>query len=222
MWQTHWRQKLKQQLGVVFSWLVSYELAQDNLKKALSYVRQWTILDPYNEAAHRQMMQLYCEAGQRPLALQHYLTFNQTLTTELGLTPEAKTTALYDSIRSSRPSQTIVRQPILTQTQPGFHLPVPLTRFIGRETEIKEIVERLDKPHCRLLTISGPGGIGKSRLAVELGRVLLPLFPDGVHFVPLAPLEDPELIVSTIADILNIQFYGNESNKSQLLNYLRE
>jgi len=100
------------------------------------------------------------------------------------------------------------------------NLPSQPTPFIGREDELAEIANLLGMPACRLLTLVGPGGIGKTRLAIEAVRPII--LPDGVHFVPLQPLNSPDFIVSTIADALNFTFYGEQDPKTQLLHYLRE
>jgi predicted ATPase/DNA-binding CsgD family transcriptional regulator len=97
-------------------------------------------------------------------------------------------------------------------------LPVQPTSFIGRSTELAEIEALLDNPACRLLTLVGPGGVGKTRLALEIaGRNS---YPDDVYFVALQPLGSPSLIVSAIADALGLTFYGSDDPKTQLFNAL--
>ncbi len=74
------------------------------------------------------------------------------------------------------------------------NLPLQPTPFLGREREVEEVVERLRRPEVRFLTLTGPGGTGKTRLALQAAAELLDDFPDGVFFVPLAPLTDPDLV----------------------------
>ncbi len=83
-------------------------------------------------------------------------------------------------------------------------LPVSLTTFIGREREVSALRDRLLDPHTRLLTLTGPGGTGKTRLALEVAALARAAFPDGVAFVPLAALTDPTLVLSTIARTLGL------------------
>jgi predicted ATPase/DNA-binding CsgD family transcriptional regulator len=106
------------------------------------------------------------------------------------------------------------------QTKPRHNLPSQPTSFIGRENEIAEIVALLTEPACRLLTLIGPGGIGKTRLAVEVARRLK--LDDGAYFVPLQPLRSIDDIVTTIVDALPLQLHGSTDPQQQLLDYLRE
>lgn len=93
---------------------------------------------------------------------------------------------------------------------------------MGREPELVEINRLLGNPDCRLLTLVGPGGIGKTRLAVEAAYDQRSAFPDGVHFVSLAPIDSAEFIVPAIADALHITFYGASDPQQQLFHYLRD
>jgi predicted ATPase/DNA-binding CsgD family transcriptional regulator len=110
---------------------------------------------------------------------------------------------------------------ILPQTR--HNLPSQPTSFIGREDEIAEIVALLDNPACRLLTLVGLGGIGKTRLALEVAARKLDSFPNGVFFAPLQPLTAHQDIVSAIAAATGLQFYDDQlTPRQQLLNYLCE
>ena len=85
------------------------------------------------------------------------------------------------------------------------NLPVPATPFIGRETELAAVVERLTHSDTRLLTLTGPGGTGKTRLALQAAAQAADHYPDGITWIPLAPLRDPELVLPTIAQALQIR-----------------
>ena len=104
--------------------------------------------------------------------------------------------------------------------QPRHNLPTFPTSFIGRAEEIAELGSLLDNPDCRLLTLVGPGGIGKTRLAVEIARTKLENFPDSVYFVPLQPLQVPDQVLAAVIDALPLQV--SDDPKQDLLNYLRE
>ncbi|MDQ4078412.1 MAG: helix-turn-helix domain-containing protein, partial [Chloroflexota bacterium] len=102
-----------------------------------------------------------------------------------------------------------------------LNFPVYLTPFLGREQEQAELARLLAAPGYRLITLLGPGGIGKTRLAVEVAGQCM-VFSDGVVFVPLAPINEPHAIVPAIADALAFTFSGTTDLSSQLLNHLRD
>jgi serine/threonine protein kinase/predicted ATPase len=102
------------------------------------------------------------------------------------------------------------------------NLPTQPSSFIGRRNELSLIADRLADPACRLLTLLGPGGIGKTRLAIQAARQELYNYQHGVFFAALAPLSSPQFIISTLAETINFAFYNiQEDNKVQLINYLR-
>jgi predicted ATPase/DNA-binding CsgD family transcriptional regulator len=96
---------------------------------------------------------------------------------------------------------------------------VSSSAFVGRENELAHIRAAFADPACRLLTLVGPGGIGKTRLALEAARQFAA--PEQVHFIPLQPLTSPDFIVSAIAEALGFQFFGSATPRQQLLDYLR-
>jgi predicted ATPase/DNA-binding CsgD family transcriptional regulator len=88
---------------------------------------------------------------------------------------------------------------------------VPLTALIGREQEVRAIGDLLSQPEVRLLTLTGAGGVGKTRLALQVAVEAQENFPDGVSFISLAPISDPELLIPTIAHALGLRETGNRS-----------
>src|ERR1700749_2639797 len=85
----------------------------------------------------------------------------------------------------------------------GSSLPKPLTSFIGRERELAQAKQLLQRSY--LVTLTGPGGSGKTRLSIALATEVAAKYPDGVYFVPLAPVRDPQLVPSTIAQSIGLQ-----------------
>jgi predicted ATPase/DNA-binding XRE family transcriptional regulator len=100
------------------------------------------------------------------------------------------------------------------------NLPEMLIPFVGRELEMASLSHLLYDPQCRLLTLVGPGGIGKTRLAIEAAARHQDAFPDGVWFVSLAPLNSPAFLVPAVADALDFRFQDPAKPQEQLLNYL--
>ena len=102
------------------------------------------------------------------------------------------------------------------------NLPLQATPLVGREREVDEVRRRLLRPEVRLLTLSGPGGIGKTRLALQAAAELLDEFQDGVFFVPLATVTDPQLVVSAVMGTLGVRETGDLSLIETLKRYLRD
>src|SRR6266566_1658555 len=102
------------------------------------------------------------------------------------------------------------------------NLPVQFTPLIGREKEVAAVQHLLQREDVRLLTLTGPGGIGKTRLGLQVAAELSESFADGVFFVDLAPLRNPSLVLSTIAQILGIQEAAGQSLLERLVEGLRQ
>jgi predicted ATPase/DNA-binding SARP family transcriptional activator/Tfp pilus assembly protein PilF len=193
--------------------LANYYERRGDYDRARQYARRQVELEPWREEAHRQLMRLLALDRQRSAALAQYEACHRALATELGVEPTAETVTLYERIRAEEglcPPATL------------HNLPPSPTPLIGREAELAELAELLAAPDCRLVTLCGPGGIGKTRLALKTAADQVGAFAHGVYFVPLAAVSSPDLIVPTIANALEFSFYGHEDTKEQLLNYLRE
>ena len=179
------------------------ELTRDYLQngrydKAQTTAQKQIQLEPWREQAHRQLMQAFTLGGNRNKALQQFELCQATLQEELGVAPTEETITLFEDIKSGRltpaASTESVRPPIKTK----HNLPTDTTPLIGRELEIEQISQRIIKDKQRLITILGPGGMGKTRLGLAVGRALMAQFADGVYFVDLAPLVESKEIPLTI------------------------
>lgn len=112
-------------------------------------------------------------------------------------------------------------QEATVSTQP-HHLPQQFTPFVGREEELAEICQRLADPACRLLTLVGPGGMGKTRLAIRTTTMLAAHFPDGTYFVNLQPVRTAEYLITAVADALDISLSGQDEPLNLLLTHLAD
>jgi predicted ATPase/DNA-binding SARP family transcriptional activator len=213
-WQFFQREELRGQLTDALVRLSSHYAASLEYGTAIGYARRWLALDLLHEPAHRQLMVLYEQSGQRFAALRQYQVCRETLADELGVDPSGETKDLYQKIQAS--TLAVSRNLHLIH-----NLPEQTTPFIGRVNELVEIRAKLMDDDCRLLTLLGPGGSGKTRLAIEVAGQLLDDFKHGVFFVDLAPLQDADMIATTIATALTFSFSGDGAPEEQLLDYLK-
>jgi predicted ATPase/DNA-binding SARP family transcriptional activator/Flp pilus assembly protein TadD len=226
-WQSYEREGLRRDLAGVLERLARLlgRTAEESTEQAIGYARRWLALDPLDEAAHRLLMQLYARSGQRQAALQQYQECVQLLESELGLPPTDETTALVERIRSGELAEesTVQAPPVLT-TPPAHNLPALTTPFIGRKDELEEIEALLGDPECRLLTVIGPGGMGKTRLVLETAHRTAERgrFTNGVYLAGLAPVSSPAFLASSIAASLSLQLQGSSDPQAQLLQFLRQ
>jgi len=135
----------------------------------------------------------------------------------LKIARQEKGTSSLDSI----PPYSHIEPASPPKLNPG-NLPIPPTPLVGREHEVNVIIRQLQEPACRLLTLTGPGGIGKTRLAIEAGRQLESLFSDGVYFISLAGVGMTESIVPAIADVLGVAFSGPAEPLVQVKTFLED
>jgi ATP-dependent Clp protease ATP-binding subunit ClpA len=180
--------------------------ANGEIDTAITYTHRWLALDPLDEVAYRQLMQLYTWSGKRNEALRQYQNCVRILKRELGVAPQEETTALYDHIRTStdfHPSEGITpvipaKSPRLTtpQRKPN-NLPVQLTSFVGRMAELHAVMQELSRPDVHLLTLIGPGGVGKTRLSIEVAAQLLDLFEMALSLSTWLPARS-SLVAATI------------------------
>ena len=136
--------------------------------------------------------------------------------------PAEEQTLFLEVARGERPVDRLhlASQPLPPLSKQTHNLPTHLTRLIGREHEIDTIEHLLSNPDCRLLTLVGTGGIGKTRLALHIAERKVGAFRNGVWFVALAPLQSAEHIVSAIASTIGLNFSDRGDPKAQFLSYL--
>lgn len=179
-------------------------------------------LDPFSEIAYKKLMQLYALNGQRDASIDCYKKYSNILSSEFSTIPEDETTQLYKLILTREyPDKT--QLPLINNFQslpPPQNLPSFPDPIIGREKEINLISDYLNIKTERLITLIGQGGIGKTRLAVEVVRKNLRLFQDGVWFVACANVISVDLLMPLIAKALGITLKDNQDVDSQVIEWL--
>jgi DNA-binding SARP family transcriptional activator/predicted ATPase len=233
-WLLLWRERLHQQTLAAMERLTTHNLAVANYEQAQHYARRQLELDAWREAAHAQLMRALALTGKRSAALEQYETCRRLLADELGVEPAAETVALYESIKAGNlaPEKRPKQRPI------PHNLPSPPTTFVGRQRELAALDDLIRRDQSRLVTIIGPGGIGKTRFALAYAEHYLitssaPPFPDGVYFIPLVnlnpssdtPIADQIILAITAAIKLSLATDSEpvvRPLKQQLLDYLRQ
>ena len=186
-WTIQRREALRQVCLNLLLDLARLHEARQDYPAAIETLLRLLAMDKSHEEAHAGLMRLYALSGQRQQALRQYLALRDALHAELDAEPGQRTTQLYEDIQAGRISPAAP-----AATAHRHNLPAELTSFIGREKQIEE-VSQLVRDH-RLVTLTGSGGTGKTRLALKAAEGLLEHFPDGVFLVELAPLSDPDLV----------------------------
>jgi predicted ATPase/DNA-binding SARP family transcriptional activator len=176
---------------------------------AARWWKRLVVIDPFHEQAHCQLMEALARDGNYAAATLVYRDFRAFLRNEINAEPAADTTALYRKLcaashhRSESRSAPHPPIPPSSPRAPSSHIPHPLTALIGRENEVREVAIYLSK--ARLVTLTGTGGIGKTRLAIRVMEELAEEYAAGVWFADLSVLSDPERILQTVASLLQIR-----------------
>lgn len=235
MWQRFTAESLRARYTQALKQLVAEYEARADYQNAIECARRWINDDPLHEPAHRSLMRLYATTGQRAAAIRQYDSLAAILEDELAVPPDPETIALQEQIargdwpagRAEETPPAMARPaPRPDTTREIVRLPAQPTPFVGRAEEVAAIVGLLDQPSSRLLSLTGPGGSGKTRLAIRVTEQLVerghPAVSDGAYFVGLAPLASPDSIGPAIGKSLGGDFYreGTEPRR-QLIDYLR-
>ncbi len=188
---------------------------QSHFAASIRYTRQLLELEPCHEEAHRQLMSLYALTGQRDMALLQYETCQNILEATYQIAPQEETISLYERI---------LQEPAQSARGGGFDLPIPTTPLVGRQADLDALQTQLSDANCKLLTILGPGGSGKTHLALGLAGHLQESYPDrfqdGIVFVPLSALRSIEALPSAIAHQIDFQFHKEQTPIRQLSEHL--
>jgi predicted ATPase len=195
--------------------LAAFYERRGEVAAARQMARRQIDLEPWREEAYQQLMRLSAEEGARSDALAWYARCRRALARELGEPPARQTVELARLIREGR------YQPRRVGPPEADGWAMAATPFIGRIAELAALSELASHPDTRLITLSGPGGTGKSRLAQAFAAAHAGLHADGVYQVALAPLNDLSLVAPAVAHCMGLVLTGKESAEKTLQTFLQ-
>lgn len=171
--------------------------------------------EPWREKAHQQLMVTLFQQGQRTEALAQYKLCRQLLAAELGIAPSLKTELLHTALveKNQLPAELTPAQPT-----PLYHFPPQFTPLIGRRVEIESLTHQLQQTECCLITVLGAGGMGKTRLTIQVAEQLAhtsQFFPDGIYFVSLVAAETAGVFITTLAQTLGVALLNTPPPKTK-------
>jgi predicted ATPase/DNA-binding SARP family transcriptional activator/DNA-binding CsgD family transcriptional regulator len=221
-WAEEQRQRLRETYLSLLLGLARLYEERGEYNLAAEALRSVVAQEPANEEAHASLMRLYAFSDRRGEAMAQYGRLWEVLSAQLGAEPSSATRHLRDEIAAGR------LPPIhLAATLPGeplhaakHNLPAARTNFVGREREMVEVKRKLAMTD--LLTLTGTGGCGKTRLALEVARDLVGVYPDGVWLVELAPLSEGALVPQVVTEALGVQEQPKRPLLESLLDALRD
>ncbi len=217
------RDRLQQKFHSILERLIHLLEIQGNFRFAIQYAERMLKSDPLREETYRQLIRLYALSGNRTGAVRVYQTCVRVLKHELGVEPGTETLAIFKELQKTQ-VQPASRVGFLLRTD---NLPTYLTSFIGREADLERLTHILSPgvSHSskeRLFTLTGPGGCGKTRLAIQAARCLIDEFSDGVWFIDVAALTNSDLIPNAIASVLNLQQHPERDLLLSIVNQIQD
>ena len=209
-WSAGRRESLRQEWLAVLADLAAVYESQRDATRAIETLQLLVARDAGREDAHRSLMRLYALTGQRQQALRQYQVLKESLSREFEAEPDEASRRLYEDIQAGRlsgqagsPAVKAARPPVDFRATGRTNLPLQLTSFVGRARELAELRNSL--VDTRQLTLTGAGGVGKTRLALEVAARLLQDFPDGVWLADLSVVADPALVPQAVAGAVNVR-----------------
>jgi predicted ATPase/DNA-binding SARP family transcriptional activator len=212
-WLFHQREQFRVQVSSALGLLATFHERAGQLADAERTVRRLLAYDPLRESAYRQLMRVLASADRRSAALDAYETCRRVLATELGLAPAIETVTLAEQIRTHAPFESRATH---------IDLPPVLTRFLGRQQESARLVDFLSRRTVRLVTLAGPGGVGKTRLAIEVAHRMAGVFAHDICFVELSGVADERSVDDAVVAALHLSTHAGHSSTAAIVDYLRD
>lgn len=217
-WVRFRRRRLELSLVAGLRALANYNDSQNAFAKAEQYINHLLQIDPLDETSHRRQMKLLARQGKRSAALAEFNRYCKLIAEELSAEPEPETIILHRRIQagefgnstSNFSGNAAQEQSIELATSTNANseiqgrLPASTTSFVGRKQEIQEIVALLSDSNVRLVTLTGPGGVGKTRLSLAVGNACHEERFEQVVFIELASLQNPNLILPEIGRAVGV------------------
>jgi DNA-binding SARP family transcriptional activator len=211
-WLLVQREHFRVQVTSALEQLAEFHERAGQLAEAERAVRRLLEYEPLRESAYRQLMRVLARADRRNAALDVYETCRRVLGTELGLAPAIETVTLAEQIRTHA---------LFESHATHVDLPPVLSRFFGRQQESARLVDFLSRRTVRLVTLAGPGGVGKTRLALEVAHRMAGVFAHDICFVELTGVTDEKSVDDAVAAALHLPTGGGRSSTGAILDYLR-
>lgn len=213
-WVISRRETLQQEFIALLAELAELYQHRQEYPAAIETFKRIVTTEPTHEPAHRALMELYALIDERDKALAQFEQLQATLRKDLDIEPDPTSQQLHQKLLSEK----LRPLPVASITL-AHNLPIQLTSFIGREEEIDTVLRQLTA--TRLLTLTGPGGCGKTRLALQVASHTLGTFSSGVWFIDLAPLSDSAFVPRVVANVLGVSETTSKSIIETLIDSLR-
>ena len=222
-WLFYKREQYRQYASWANNRLLEFHEGNRNFERCLQYTRFGLIQDPWNEKLHQQHLRFLMMTNRSEQALDHYTRLEKVFSKERGLELSDETRQLAAAIKegvqnlvwkAQSPTSVLSKSGTLTNFPPVFS-------FIGRENELSELQRWIANPDCRIITVVGPGGVGKTQLAIQAAMTNRQYFPEGVYYVPLNFLTTSRLFATNLAQILGVTSSGAKATQSLVLEALQ-
>lgn len=224
-WLLYWRERLQQRMVVALGNLTNAYIQRGELDAAYRSATQQIALDPFREEARRQLVRLLAARGEHAGALAQIERYRTLLQEELGVAPSPEMAALAAEVEAQQRGE----ETAPASAAPMIHFPAQFTPFVGRERELQQIEALFAEPECRLVTVVGRGGMGKTRLTIRAAEMLAgaqgaagggTLF-EAVYFIGLAGDETTDALLAQLMNRLDVAPSQRLSARESVVNALR-